>query len=84
MVCTSSCHSMFRSIISVVAISLTGCAYTLVSTASYVTTGKSIGDHAASLASQNSCDTVKFASRQQDYYCEQAREPGTTYNRNSF
>jgi hypothetical protein len=62
-----------------------GCAvYTVASSATWLTTGKSVGDHTASLATQNDCNTYKFATRQQDYLCESAREPGTTYNRNSF
>lgn len=61
-----------------------GCAYTAVSTVTYVSTGKSVGDHAASLATQNNCNTTSYVMGKQDYICEQAREPGTTYNRNSY
>ena len=62
-----------------------GCAvYSAASATSTLVTGKSIPDHTASLATQNDCNTYKFATRQQDYLCESAREPGTTYNRNRF
>jgi hypothetical protein len=63
---------------------LNGCAYTAVSTATYVTTGKSIGDHTASLATGNDCDTTRYVLGRQDYWCEQARDVGTTYNRNPY
>jgi hypothetical protein len=62
-----------------------GCAvYTLASTATWAVTGKSVGDHTTSLATQNDCNSFKYVTRQQDYLCEQAREPGTTYNRTAF
>lgn len=64
---------------------LSGCAvYTVASGASYVATGKSLGDNGSSLVTSNDCDIVKYAIGRQDYYCERAREPGTTYNRNTF
>ena len=63
---------------------LNGCAYTVVSTASLAVTGKSIGDHAASTITQNDCDSISYTTGKQDYLCEQAREPGTTYNRTAF
>ena len=63
-------------------VTLNGCAYTVVSTASFVTTGKSLGDHAASTLTQNDCNTLSYITNQQDYLCERAREAGTTYNRN--
>ena len=63
---------------------LNGCAYTVVSTGTYVVTGKSMGDHAASAVTQNDCDATRYAFGRQDYWCERAREPGTTYNRNGF
>ena len=65
-------------------ITLQGCAYTVLSTATVITTGKSIGDHVASTVSQNDCDSIGYARGKQDYLCERAREPGTTYNRNRF
>ena len=61
-----------------------GCAYTAVSTGTYIVTGKSVGDHAASLATQNDCNTTSYIVGKQDYICERAREPGTTYNRSEF
>lgn len=62
-----------------------GCSvYTVASVTSTIVTGKSISDHSATLATQNDCSSIKFITREQDYYCENAREPGTTYNRNSF
>ena len=63
---------------------LTGCAYTAVSTATYLTTGKSIGDHAATVATGADCDATRYVIGKQAYWCEVAREPGTTYNRNEY
>ena len=63
----------------------TACAvYTVASAGSYVATGKSIGDNGTSLITSNDCNAVKYAIGRQDYYCERAREPGTTYNRSAF
>ena len=67
-----------------IVISLEGCAYTAISTATTITTGKSIGDHAASQVSGTDCNSIKFAVGSQDYLCEQKRTPDTTYNRNLF
>ena len=67
-----------------VILTLNGCAYTVVSTASYIVTGKSVTDHAATVATGADCDTVKFTAAQHDYWCELPREPGTTYNRTAF
>ena len=61
-----------------------GCAYTAVSTGTYIATGKSIGDHAASVVSGADCDATRLVLNKQSYWCEQAREPGTTYNRNAY
>jgi len=64
---------------------LNGCAvYTVATATSTITTGKSLADHGATLATSADCSSIKFITKEQDYYCEQAREPGTTYNRNSF
>jgi len=63
---------------------LQGCAFTAVSTGTYVLTGKSIADHTATMATGNNCDATMFMTGQQAYWCEQPREPGTTYNRHSF
>jgi len=65
-------------------LTLNGCAYTVVSTATLITTGKSISDHAASTITQNDCDSVNYVKGRQDYLCEQPREAGTTYNRTAF
>jgi hypothetical protein len=65
-------------------LTLNGCAYTVVSTGTYIATGKSVGDHTASLVTGNDCDSTNYALGKQDYLCERARELGTTYNRNPF
>lgn len=66
-------------------LTLTGCmSYTVVSVGTAAATGKGVGDHIASGATGNDCNSVKLISSRQDYYCEQPREPGTTYNRNRF
>jgi len=67
-----------------IVLTLNGCAYTAVSTASFITTGKSISDHAASTLTQADCNTVSYATGRQDYICEQARTRDTTYNRTAF
>ena len=67
-----------------ITLTLNGCAYTAVSTVTWAVTGKSIGDHTASLATQNDCNTYKFAVKEQDYPCERARTPDSTYNRDPF
>lgn len=62
-----------------------GCAaYTVVSVSSWGTTGKSLADHGTSLASGADCNSAYMLKDNRDYYCEVPREPGTTYNRNSF
>jgi len=62
-----------------------GCAiYTVATATTTLTTGKSLADHGATLATSADCSSFKLVTGQQDYYCEQAREPGTTYNRNAF
>jgi len=62
----------------------TGCAvYTGASVGSVVATGRTIGDHAMSLVTQADCNAWR-ASVELTYWCEYAREPGTTYNRNGF
>jgi hypothetical protein len=66
------------------AISLQGCAYTVVSTGTLVATGRSIGDHALSAATGAECDATRVVLGRQDAWCERPREPGTTYNRNPF
>lgn len=66
------------------AVTLPGCAYTAVSTGTYVLTGRSIADHSASLATGADCNTTSYIIGKQDWLCEQPREPGTTYNRNPY
>jgi len=73
-----------RLISAIILISLQGCAYTVASTASFVTTGKSLSDHAASTLTQADCNTYSFATNKQDYLCERARTVDSTYNRNPF
>jgi len=65
---------------------LQGCAYTVASTATFAVTGKSIGDHAASTITSSDCNMTStiLDNERHSYYCERAREPGTTYNRNAF
>lgn len=59
---------------------LSGCAaYTVASIGTYAATGKSIGDHGASLASGGDCNTVKHLWNGQ-YVCEMP----VVYNRSSF
>jgi hypothetical protein len=65
-------------------LALQGCAYTAVSTGVYIATGKSTGDHAATLVSGADCNATRLALGRQDYWCERPREPGTTYNRNPY
>lgn len=63
---------------------LSGCAvYTGASIGSVVATGKTIGDHSASLVTQADCNAWR-ASIELTYWCEYLREPGTTYNRTGF
>ena len=63
---------------------LQGCAYTAVSTGTYIATGKSIWDHSAGMATGADCNATRLVLGKQSYWCEQPREPGTTYNRNSY
>ena len=69
----------------ILAVNLSGCAavYTGASTAALVTTGKSIPEHGASIATQSDCSTWNYLFKGKDYLCEQ-RDPGKTYNRNRF
>ena len=61
---------------------LQGCAYTVVSTASLATTGKSITDHAVTLAVPNSnCSSLQVLKGQ--YYCE-ISDPTQHYNRSGY
>lgn len=63
-------------------LSLQACAYTAVSTASLVTTGKSLGDHVLSntipMADCTALNLVK-----DKYYCE-VKDISKTYNRNGI
>lgn len=63
---------------------LSGCAvYTGVSAVAVVTTGRTATDHGASAVTGADCNAWR-ASTQLTYWCEYAREPGTTYNRTGF
>jgi len=63
-------------------LSLQACAYTAVSTVSFVTTGKSVGDHALTEAIPNSdCSSLNLLDSK--YYCE-INDPGKQYNRNGY
>jgi len=66
-------------------INLSGCAavYTGASTASLVTTGKSIPEHGASIVTNSDCSTYNYLFKNKDYICEQ-RDPSKTYNRNGI
>ena len=63
-------------------LSLQACAYTAVSTASFVTTGKSVTDHVLSHAIPNAdCTAVNLVKDK--YYCE-VKDISKTYNRNGI
>ena len=65
-----------------VVLSLQACAYTAVSTASFVITGKSTTDHALTVIVPNAdCNVTNVVNDK--YYCEQ-RDPARTFNRNGF
>lgn len=72
-----------RVLIIILTINLSGCAaiYTGASTASMITTGKSIPEHGASIATQSDCSTWNYLFKGKDYVCEQ-RDISKTYNRN--
>lgn len=62
---------------------LSGCAvYSVVNTATYIATDKSLTDHTSSKLATADCDAVRMAVKG-TYYCEQ-RDISTTYNRNTF
>ena len=63
----------------------TACAmvYTGASTATMVTTGKSIPEHTASVITQSDCSTWNYLFKGKDYLCEQ-RDPSKTYNRSGI
>ena len=63
-------------------VTLEGCAYTVASTTSLVTTGKSLGDHALTAIVPNAdCNAINVVKDK--YYCE-VRDISTTYNRSGF
>jgi len=64
-------------------VALQGCAYTVATTASLAVTGRSISDHALSTTGRD-CNTGKYVTGQQDYWCEQPRTPDSVYNRNAY
>jgi len=62
---------------------LTGCAvYTVVNTATWVATDKSLTDHGSSKLVSADCDAVRVIQKG-TWYCE-TRDVSTTYNRNVF
>ena len=67
------------------AVNLTGCAviYTGASTATLITAGKSIPDHAATTATSADCNSIKLITGEKDFYCE-VRDPSKTYNRSGI
>jgi len=69
----------------ILAINLTGCAviYTGATTASLATTGKSIPEHGASIATNSDCSTWNYLFKNKDYLCEQ-RDIAKTYNRSGI
>ena len=74
-------HKLLTSLILVS--QLTGCAvYSVVNTATYIATDKSLTDHTSSKLATADCDAVRMAVKG-TYYCEQ-RDISTTYNRNTF
>jgi len=59
-----------------------GCAYTAVSSATFVATGKSVADHVLTEAIPNSdCSSTNLLASK--YYCE-IRDPGKQYNRTGY
>jgi hypothetical protein len=75
---------MRKLLILVIAVSqLPGCAvYSVVNTATYIATDKSLTDHTSSKLATADCDAVRMAVNG-TYYCE-VRDVSTTYNRNTF
>jgi hypothetical protein len=57
-------------------------AWTGLNFTSQVTTDKTLTDHGLSRMTQADCDFKHVIKN--EYYCERAREPGTTYNRSSI
>jgi hypothetical protein len=74
-----------RWIIILLLLTQAGCAiiYTSASTASLVTTGKSIPDHAATATTGADCSSIKLITGEKDFYCE-VRDPAKTYNRSGI
>jgi len=75
---------MGRFILSIAVLAgLNGCAvYTVVNTATWVATDKSLTDHGSSKLVSADCDAVRVIQKG-TYYCE-TRDISTTYNRNVF
>lgn len=70
-------------ILTAMCLSQTGCAvYTVTSGVAYLTTSKSVPDHATSKLTTSDCDAVRMVSRL-TYYCE-VNDPSKTYNRNGY
>ena len=83
---TDVCYNMSMRVYAILLmlLCLPGCALTVASTGTYVITGRSIMDHAATAATGNRCDATSLVLGKQDWYCEQPRDPATTYNRNTY
>ena len=79
-------NTMKRILITVyLAHALSGCAvYTVTSVVTTVATDKSITDYVASGITGSDCGTIRILTGEKDYYCEQIREPGTSYNRTGY
>jgi len=61
-----------------------GCAaYTVTNAATWMATGKSITDRAASGAAGADCDSVR-AVKELTYWCETTPDAGTRYNRSGI
>ena len=73
--------------LAVICLLLSGCAapvgiaYSTASAGSFVTTDKTLTDHAVSTVTQDDCNFTQIFSGK--YYCEQ-RDISKTYNRSAF
>jgi predicted small secreted protein len=73
-------RSVFITFLLIASATLTGCAaYTVASVGSYVTTGKSLGDHAGSTVTGGDCNLITNTYNGK-YVCEMP----VVYNRNGF
>jgi len=69
----------------ILAVNLSGCAaiYTGATTVTLASTGKSIPEHGASIATNSDCSTWNYLFKDKDYLCEQ-RDIAKTYNRSGI